>query len=66
MIKIIHGIGNVVWVGKVKCVETPRRLIGKDCSSYCAIKSLGLCHKIACAPEERPDGKTVHYELIME
>lgn len=62
----VDKIGEVVWSGKMKCVETPPSLIAEDCSSYCAMKGLGQCTLIACCSEERPDGKTVHYELVKE
>lgn len=66
MSQIVHKIGEVVWVGKVKCVETPSPLRVRNCSSYCVIRSMGICNRIACASEERSDGKVVHYELVLE
>lgn len=69
MSQIVHEIGEigeVDWVGKVKCVETPLRLTGLDCSSYCALRVLRKCYEIACTSQERLDGKSVHYELVKE
>lgn len=65
MSKIVHKIGEVSKILKVKCVETPPHLICRDCTSYCAL-ALGNCFSIACTPEERADGKSVHYELVKE
>lgn len=60
----VDKIGEVVWNGMMKCVETPPSLISEDCYSYCAMKGWGQCTLIACDSEERPDRKNVHYELV--
>lgn len=66
MSQIAHEIGEVVDLGKAKCVETPLRLTGLDCSSYCVLRVLGKCYEIACTSRERTDGKSVHYVSVKE